>query len=134
MKLILKRLRLSEKQTTGILQVINDYGDCVFTCCTLELPWKENMIKVSSIPPGTYTIVPRFSAKYGSHFWLQLVTGRSMILIHAGNFNHQTMGCILPGAQLKDLNNDGVLDVANSNYCMTILNQFVTGQTTITIS
>lgn len=66
-------------------------------CHTLELPWKGNMKNVSCIPPGTYTVEKYVSSRFGRCFSLPFVSGRSGILIHAGNTVQDTKGCILVG-------------------------------------
>lgn len=37
----------------------------------------------------------------------------------------QTQGCVLVGKELKDINNDGLIDVTNSVATMTILNSLL---------
>jgi hypothetical protein len=58
-----------------------------FTLHSLELPWKNNAKRWSSIEPGTYTaglfISPRFKRQV---FLLQNVPGRDMIEIHPANW------------------------------------------------
>jgi hypothetical protein len=67
-------------QTLGELVIGN------FKCKTLELAWKDNANKISCIPEGVYTVVPRHSAKYGRHLHITNVPGRSFVLIHWGNY------------------------------------------------
>ncbi|RKD96790.1 DUF5675 family protein [Marinifilum flexuosum] len=57
-----------------------------FSCFALELPWRDNKQGLSCIPPGTYTVVPRWSRKYGYHYHVTGVKGRMLILIHPLNF------------------------------------------------
>ena len=40
--------------------------------------------------------------------------GRSLILIHIGNYYTQTNGCVLVGKAIADINDDGNMDVTNS--------------------
>jgi hypothetical protein len=56
-----------------------------FFCFTMEPPWRDNRSNVSCIPPGEYKVVPRHSKKYGHHFHVTNVEGRSFILEHSGN-------------------------------------------------
>ena len=56
-------------------------------------------------------------------FRLKDVPGRVGILIHIGNYaagtgRIDTKGCILPGRYFVDLNDDGILDVAESTKAM----------------
>ena len=76
-----------------------------FSCWTLEPPWRDNAKSYSCIPQGTYHVRPRYSPRYKHHFHVLDVPGRSLILIHCGNFagdrelgyrTHST-GCILVG-------------------------------------
>ncbi len=73
-----------------------------FSCYTLEKPWLDNKINVSAIPDGTYIAKRRHSEKYGHHWILQDVPGRSLILIHIGNYPTDTKGCILVGTYAGD--------------------------------
>lgn len=94
-----------------------------FTCDTLELPWKDNAPNVSCIPEGTYKAVPRNSPKYGNHLHITGVNGRSLILIHWGNFaaskNPRTgtpdiKGCVLVGYGYGDIDGDGHPEILRS--------------------
>lgn len=105
------------KQTLGELEVFFK-GTSVFKCKTLELPWKNNASRISCIPAGTYDVIGRNSPKYGSHFHVLNVPGRDYILIHAGNFHYEIMGCILPGKAHLDINGDGFRDVTSSKATM----------------
>ena len=104
-------------QTLGELVIGN------FKCKTLELAWRDNANKISCIPEGVYTVVPRHSAKYGRHLHITNVPNRSFVLIHWGNYagsiNPKTLqsdirGCVLVGASFADINKDGILDIVNS--------------------
>ena len=119
MKANLNRKEYYDKQVLGELTMYNDSGEIVFRCKTLELAWRNNETRVSCIPTGTYKAVPRYSPKYKEHFHVQElnapdVNGRSMILIHQGNYNHDILGCILVGSEHLDINKDGYADVVNS--------------------
>jgi len=106
------------KQTLGNLIVTEDDGDVLFQCKTLELDWEDNKTSISCIPVGLYTVITRHSAKYGNHFHITGVDGRSLILIHHGNYNTDIRGCVLLGAAHSDINGDGYRDVTSSkNTC-----------------
>jgi hypothetical protein len=113
MKLTIQRISDNGTQTLGHLRAPNGF---VFQ--TLELPWKNNESKVSCIPKGKYLVSKRTSDKYGLHFHIQNVPGRSFILIHHGNYYTDILGCILLGKGLKDINGDGQLDVTSSKAAM----------------
>ena len=103
-----------DKQTLGLLLLHDESCKEIFSCYTLELPDKDNKKEISRIPCGDYKVVIRASKKYGPHFQVKNVKGRSFILIHAGNYFTQIRGCILVGSDVKDINGDGVLDVVSS--------------------
>ena len=90
-------------------------------CYTLELPYKNNNRNISCIPVGMYDVERRYSSKYKYHFHVKNVPNRSLILIHHGNFNYQTRGCILVGDDIADINADGAVDVTNSKATMRML-------------
>src|SRR3990172_3391900 len=83
--------------SSGYFLLFDKSGSEIFRARSLELPWLNNKRGVSSIPLGTYTLKPRISVKYGQHFIVTNVPGRSLILIHAGNSTSDTKGCILLG-------------------------------------
>lgn len=114
MKAILTRTLSQDKQTLGKLELFNESNTRVFECKTLELPWLDNKRQQSCIPKGNYTVVPRKSPKYGSHFHVTNVANRDMILMHSGNYFTDILGCILVGESFKEINHDGYLDVVNS--------------------
>ncbi len=98
-------------QKDCVVGVLN-FGD--FRCFTLELPDKNNQQSISCIPAGTYEAFKRISPKNGTVLELRNVYKRQYIQIHSGNYTREIEGCILVGDSLKDINNDGVIDVTNS--------------------
>ena len=111
----------SDKQTLGEMIIIDDLGEEVFSCKTLELPWKDNQQNVSCIPVGDYEVKRRVSQKFKEHFHIQDVPNRTWILIHAGNYYTQIQGCVLVGAGFSDINSDGYLDVVSSKNTLSKL-------------
>lgn len=79
-----------------------------FSCVTLELPWNRNKKGLSCIPAGKYTlklrkspIVERTSGgEFKEGYELTKVNGRSLIMIHPGNWISNTDGCILVGRNI----------------------------------
>ena len=74
-----------------------------FTCCSLELPWRENMVNFSCIPCGAYRCSMVRSNRFGESYKVHDVPGRTDILFHPGNvagdedfgFRTNVRGCIL---------------------------------------
>lgn len=86
---------------------------------SLELPWLDNQVNVSCIPSGKYQYKLRFSpGKQAYVLELQGVNGRTYIQIHVGNFTRQILGCILVGKGLTHLDDDGIIDVYDSETAM----------------
>jgi hypothetical protein len=122
------------EQTKGELFVLDQNGQVLFRCFTLELPWKENQRQISCIPAGRYQVVPRHSPKYKNHLHILDVPNRTWILIHEANFVHQLMGCIAVGESRIDLNGNGLLDITRSVATKNKLLTYITGPTQIIIS
>lgn len=90
----LTRAFSSEAFTIGMLQIKGLQHDPIFT---LENPWLNNKRSISCIPTGVYKTVPFSGTKYNSVYQLLNVPSRSYILIHSGNFERNTSGCLLLG-------------------------------------
>ena len=64
---------------------------------SIELPWKDNLARVSCIPEGRYELVKRWSPKFNRHLQVMNVSQRENILIHPANdATHELKGCIAP--------------------------------------
>ena len=113
LRAFLTRLEDDGHQTLGHLRLY-DGLELIFECSTLELPWKANMRNISCIPKGVYKCKHRSSEKYKNHIILQNVPNRRYILIHQGNYNTDTRGCILVGSRFGKINRDSLLDIAAS--------------------
>lgn len=122
MKMLIIRTAQNEFQTIGTGLILDESGQALFVFRTLELAFRNNMREISCIPTGKYSVEKRTSVKYGSHFHVLGVSGRTFILIHVGNYHINTKGCILVGSEHKYLNTDKNLDVANSLQTMKKLN------------
>ena len=116
---ILIRDEASDQGTFGRLKVV----ETGFTCYTAELPWRDNNRRVSCISEGAYAVAHMersASGKYRNVYHVQNVSGRSGILIHAGNragntemgFETDSTGCILVGSRRGVL--DGQQAILNS--------------------
>jgi len=125
MKITITEIKSDDFQTLSNLVVTDENCKEVFKCYCLELPEKGNKRRESRIPAGEYKTVKRNSPKYKNHFHLLDVPNRDMILIHHGNYKKDTLGCILPGKDLIDIDGDGHKDVTNSIVTMNHLNKIL---------
>ncbi len=95
-KLILCRI-YHVNGTNGLLY--DDRGELL--CYTIELPWRDNKVRESCIPEGTYRLTKRYSQKFSHHILLNDVPDRSLILIHPANdAATELLGCIAPVTEL----------------------------------
>ena len=91
MDLILKRKYLPEG-TNGKIWLQQQ-----LICRSIELPWKNNLIRKSCIPEGKYPLKKRFSERFGWHILIDSVPNRSLILFHPANHAQKELnGCIAP--------------------------------------
>lgn len=126
------------KQTLGMLYLYRD-RQVQRQWVTTELPWNANRVRRSCIPPApgraiTYDVEPHRSPRFGDTLWVRGVTGRSEILLHAGNYVSDTVGCILVGKGFDDLNSDGITDITASQVSVSHLTQLVDNPTELTIA
>lgn len=127
MKILIERIHDSGVQTIGRFYLLRSDNSVIYTWDSLELPNKGNRRRVSRIPEGTYKALLHNSPKFGKSLWLQDVPNRSEILVHKGNFYSDILGCILIGSNLKDINNDGYMDVTSSGNSIRKLMGFIKG-------
>lgn len=92
-KVHLIRVRQHKGETYGVLLIDNQPR-----FVTLELEWRNNIPKVSSIPVGRYKCIEWESPKFGWTYKVLDVKGREDILFHWGNTARDTRGCILIGS------------------------------------
>lgn len=81
-----------ENGTFGVLLV-----DGLPLCVTMEETWLDNAPQVSCIPAGKYKVKAYSGTKYKNVWQVYGVPNRSAILIHWGNTERNTAGCILMG-------------------------------------
>ena len=109
MKLRVVRYKSSDDFTLGML--LDETNGKHFLCYTLEDEHRETKVMHETrIPAGTYKITlrtvggfhTRYSAKYGDMhkgmLWVRDVPGFEYILIHTGNTDEHTSGCLLVGS------------------------------------
>ena len=103
MRIVLQRKELTPTSTIGEMTI-----NGVHECYTLELPVVDGL-PGSAIPPGLYSVTVSESPKFmkSTDPWVEVmadriphlngIPGRSNILIHWGNRDTDTDGCILVG-------------------------------------
>lgn len=92
---------------------------------SLELPWRDNKLRISCIPVGEYGCYRYRSRKFKTVFIINNVPGRSGILFHWGNFAGDiskgllthSQGCILLGSYIGKIRNQ--LCVMSSKFAFT---------------
>ena len=110
MKLEVLRISSQPDSTNGILYKVNPDSSREFLAYTLEDEQRdEKVMHETRIPSGTYRITLRtvggFTAKYAKRFkdihkgmlWVRDVPNFEYILIHCGNTDEHTSGCLLVG-------------------------------------
>jgi len=113
MKLEVLRISSQKDSTNGILFDITDGRK--FLAYTLEDEYRdEKVMSETRIPSGTYKITlrtvggfhSRYEAKYGDFhkgmLWVRDVPGFEYILIHTGNTDEHTAGCLLVGSSQNE--------------------------------
>jgi hypothetical protein len=126
MKLTVVRTQFGTDATNGILLV-----DGIFECFTLEDQYQAvKVMHETCIPEGTYDIkfrtVGGFQEKYkkkyqNAHYGmlhLQDVPNFTYILIHGGNTDEHTSGCLIVGETQQDLDisKDGFISRSQIAY------------------
>ena len=109
MKLEVLRFSSEDDSTSGLLFDITD-NKRKFLAYTLEDEYREEKeMHETRIPAGTYNVTlrteggfhQRYVAKYGDMhkgmLWVRDVPGFEYILIHTGNTDEHTSGCLLLG-------------------------------------
>ena len=129
MKLEVLRFSSDSDSTLGALFDVTDKRK--FLCFTLEDEFRE--VKISGetrIPAGTYNITlrteggfnQRYDDKFGTDFnkgmlWVRDVPGFEYILIHTGNTDDNTEGCLLVGdTQTQNITKNGFIGASTDAY------------------
>ena len=115
---VLVRNSKTSVQILGTLLCYDPNHQLIRTFRTLELPDKDNSVKISAIPQGNYKGTLELHQKFGRCARVHAVPERNGILIHVGNFYWQSQGCILIGLMINDIDNDGNKDVIQSMAAM----------------
>ncbi len=113
MKIIVERFLFEKDCTVGRL-----YIDGIMSCFTIEDEMRTIKVKgETAIPYGVYNLGMRFSPKFSHKFnhemlWVKDVPGFEYVLIHWGNTDDDTDGCLLVGDKIGIV--DGQTAVLNS--------------------
>lgn len=124
----MKRIHTGDEGTPGVMFAPG------FTCCTLELPWKDNADFISCIPNGLYNCgfyVAKPPGYEGESFKIYEIPDREDVLIHPLNFagdkskgkRSESEGCIGVGMYHDILR--GQLAVMKSRVAMDNLLKFI---------
>ena len=126
MKLTVVRTQFGTDATNGMLLI-----DGIFECYTLEDQYQAvKVMHETCIPEGTYDIKFRtvggfhekYKKRYGNDHYgmlhLQDVPNFTYILIHAGNTDEHTSGCLIVGETQQDLDisDDGFIGHSGKAY------------------
>lgn len=107
----ISRVSTSTKDGTFGVFLINNTPICV----TLEETWLNNIPRESCIPEGVYTVRAYSGTKYKNVWQIYGVPKRSAILIHWGNTERNTAGCVLMGKYFAKFGDrQGVADSKNT--------------------
>ena len=130
MKLKVLRFSSQEDSTSGLL-FLERNGKLEFLCYTLEDEYRDTKKYAETrIPAGKYNITLReeggYHAKYSKRFsdihkgmlWVRHVPNFEYILIHCGNTDEQTTGCLLLGDSQQNniITKDGFIGSSTQAY------------------
>ncbi len=128
MKLEVLRFSSQNDSTLGVLSDVTDGRR--FLAFTLEDEYRETKVAGETrVPAGTYKITLRtvggfhtkYAAKYGAMhkgmLWVRDVPGFEFILIHTGNTDEHTDGCLLVGnTSQENITRDGFIGESGNAY------------------
>jgi hypothetical protein len=129
MKLEVKRFSSQSNSTLGMLFDVT--GKPRFLCYTLEDESRDVKVKGRTrIPSGTYKVTlrkegglhQRYTKKFGSDFnkgmlWVRNVPNFEYILIHIGNTDLDSEGCLLLGdTQTQNITQNGFIGSSTDAY------------------
>jgi len=129
MQLEVIRFSSAKDSTLGLLFNVTDEKR-EFLCYTLEDEYREEKVMHETrIPSGTYEIklrtwgrihedyAKRFADIHKGTLWLQDVPNFKYILIHCGNNDDHTSGCLLVGdTQTENIKSDGFVGSSTNAY------------------
>jgi Family of unknown function (DUF5675) len=107
----IKRNQHLPNATLGTLTISDVKTNTIYT---LENPERKTD-KDNRIPAGTYNCKPYSGTKYKDVYIVENVPNRSAILLHWGNTEKDTLGCILLGNKMGSL--EGEPAILGSKIC-----------------
>lgn len=130
MELLVVRYSTQENSTLGAMFEIDENGKKNFLCYTLEDEHREEKVMHETrIPKGTYRVTLKtwggFHSRYANRFkaihrgmlWLRDVPNFEHILIHCGNDDGDTSGCLLVGDnQSQNVTQEGFIGNSATAY------------------
>lgn len=130
MELEVLRYSSGEETTLGLLSIIDVPRVPTFLCYTLEDEYRARKVAGETrIPAGTYKVTLRTiggkNARYAKRFpdmhkgmlWVRNVPGFKYILIHIGNDEDDTEGCLLVGNSVtENLVGVGIIGASKNAY------------------
>jgi len=123
-QIIINRGTDTPHQNLGTIELFID--DVLhFAAVKLELPYKDNKRRISSIKKGRYLADIYYSKSKGRVLLLKNVENRTYIEVHAGNYYTQILGCVIIGRRFKFINKDKVLDIAESKETLNALLSYI---------
>ena len=93
-QLFLPRFSMSADGTFGVL-----FDEEIPFCLTVEPEWKDNQENISCIPIGYYLCKRVQPPRFRDTFEITGVPGRSLVLLHKGNLEDDTEGCVVLGEE-----------------------------------
>ncbi len=124
MKILIDRFASTAQETLGRMYINGRQF-----CYTLEDEKRDIKVKGETrIPVGIYNVGLRYSPHFSPKFhhdmlWVKDVPGFDFILIHTGNTDADTMGCLLVGTLFESKN--GRITVMKSKNAYEIIYPFI---------
>jgi len=100
-------------------------------CVTLEETWLNNQRRISCIPAGEYECEKYSGTKYKDVWIVKEVPGRTAILLHWGNTELNTAGCLLFGRNFSKFGSKW--GIGRSREAFEILRKVLPDKFTLTI-
>ncbi|HET8735198.1 MAG TPA: DUF5675 family protein [Pricia sp.] len=128
-RFLLTRHWQDRNQTFGTLVVFDNTNRPVYASAVIERGYVEGDHYNSCFVAGTYPLIWEWSPKFGEMLWeIKETPHKTECKIHVANTYKQLQGCICPGIKMKDIDNDGYIDVTSSRDTLDQLHRATKGQ------